>query len=114
MRYNVEKDTLEPTDDLINGNSEIIKSIAANVKGWAGNWDAVYDNILLRAKVKQELVDVAEKTKVSDLLEAKFNSLSNTIFHEISDGVRKEIGLPLGEKVFPKWQEWLKGYIKKL
>ncbi|MFH1917495.1 MAG: type II/IV secretion system ATPase subunit, partial [Nanoarchaeota archaeon] len=33
MKYNVEKDELEPTDDLINGDSEVIKSIASNVKG---------------------------------------------------------------------------------
>ena len=35
-------------------NSEIIKSIAGNVKGWAGDWDAVYDNIILRGKIKLE------------------------------------------------------------
>ena len=43
VKYNVKKDELEPTEDLINGDSEIIKDIASNVKGWAGNWDAIYD-----------------------------------------------------------------------
>ena len=52
MKYNIEKDELEPTEDLINGDSQIIKDVASNVKGWAGNWDAVYDNILLRSKIK--------------------------------------------------------------
>jgi type IV secretory pathway ATPase VirB11/archaellum biosynthesis ATPase len=61
MRYNVETDVLEPTDDLINGDSEIIKDIAANVKGWAGNWDAVWDNIQLRAKIKKEIVPATTK-----------------------------------------------------
>src|SRR3989344_3604977 len=42
VNYNVEKDELEPSDELINGNSEVIKAIASGVKGWAGNWDAVY------------------------------------------------------------------------
>jgi len=46
---------------LINGDSQILKDIASNVKGWAGNWDAIYDNILLRAKIKQEIVDVSKK-----------------------------------------------------
>ncbi|GAH48175.1 unnamed protein product [marine sediment metagenome] len=32
MKYNVETDELEPTEDLKNGDSEIIKDIAANVK----------------------------------------------------------------------------------
>ncbi len=114
LRYNVEKDEIEPTDDLINGNSEIIKDIASNVKGWAGNWDAVYDNMILRGKIKQELVDMADKSKTPIILEAKFNSLSNSVFHEISDKIRGEIGLPLSERVFPEWQKWLKEKIKKI
>ena len=49
-------DQLEPTDALINGDSEILKAIAGNVKDWAGNWDAVWDNIMLRGKVKEAIV----------------------------------------------------------
>ncbi len=113
MKYNVETDELEPTDDLKNGDSEVIKDIAANVKGWAGNWDAVYDNILLRGKIKKELVEAAERTKEWDILEAKFNTLANHMFHKISDEVRQEFGLPLSEKVFPEWQKWLNQEIKK-
>ncbi len=112
LKYNVDKDTLEPTDELINGDSEIIKQIASGVKGWAGNWDAVYDNILLRAKIKEELVRTAEKLKMPQLLEAKFNSLANSSFYEISEKIREEIGLPLSERVFPEWQEWLKKTLK--
>ncbi|MDP2628848.1 MAG: type II/IV secretion system ATPase subunit, partial [Nanoarchaeota archaeon] len=113
MVYDVEKDELVPTDDLINGDSEIIKEIAANVKGWAGNWDAIWDNILLRAKIKKEIVEVAERTGNKDLLESGFNVISNNAFHQISDKVREEIGLPLSEKVFPEWQKWLMGEVKK-
>jgi type IV secretory pathway ATPase VirB11/archaellum biosynthesis ATPase len=112
MKYDVEKDELVPTDDLINGDSEIIKDVASNVKGWAGNWDAVWDNILLRAKIKEELVRVSENTKMPQILEADFNVLSNNAFHRISDEVREEIGLPLGERVFPRWQQWLAERIK--
>ena len=113
MRYNVEKDELEPTEDLINGESEVIKDIASNVKGWAGNWDAVYDNILLRAKIKKELVDVANKIGNLGFLESDFNTLTNHAFHEISDNVTKEIGLPTSERVFPEWQKWLNQEVKK-
>ncbi len=113
LQYNVEKDTLEPTDDLVNGDSEVIKDIASNVKGWAGNWDAVYDNILLRARIKQEMVNTAEKMKNFKILEAKFNTEVNHAFHRISDEIREEIGLPLGERVFPAWQRWLQQEIKK-
>jgi archaeal flagellar protein FlaI len=114
LKYNVEKDELEPSDELINGDSEIVKDIASGVKGWAGNWDAVYDNILLRGKIKQEIVDVSEKLKIPELIEAKFNCLSNSAFHEISDSVRKEIGLPTSDRVFPKWQEWLRKEAKRV
>jgi type IV secretory pathway ATPase VirB11/archaellum biosynthesis ATPase len=113
MKYNVETDELEPTEDLKNGDSEVIKDIASNVKGWAGNWDAVYDNILLRAKIKKELVEVAEKTNDPDILEAKFNTLSNHMFHKISDEIRQEFEVPLSEKVFPEWQKWLRDEIRK-
>ena len=113
LKYNIEKDELEASDDLINGDSEVIKSIASNVKGWAGDWDAVYDNILLRGKIKKELVDMAEKIGDNNILEAKFNMLANHAFHEISRNVREEIGLPLSERVFPEWQSWLNSEIKK-
>jgi len=107
LKYNVEKDELEVSEDLINGDSEVIKDIAGNVKGWAGNWDAVWDNILLRAKIKEEIVNVSKKIQDESILEAKFNILSNDKFHQISDEIRQEIGLPLSERVFPEWQKWL-------
>ncbi len=107
LRYNVEKDELEPTPELINGDSEVIKSIAGSVKGWAGNWDAVYDNIILRGQVKQEIVSAALRLRKPILMEAAFNAVANGAFHRISDEVRQEIGIPWSEKVFPRWKEWL-------
>ena len=113
LKYDVEKDEILASDDLINGDSETIKDIAANVKGWAGNWDAVYDNILLRAKIKKELVEVSKKTGDKDLLEAKFNVFSNNEFHNISDRISSEVGIPISDRVFPEWQKWLNSEIKK-
>lgn len=113
IKYNVEKDELEPTQELINGNSEIIKSIASNVKGWAGNWDAVYDNIILRGKIKQEIVDASKKFSKPELMESKFNSIANGAFHRFSEEVRKEEGLPKSELVFPRWKKWLYETIEK-
>ncbi|MEK6933806.1 MAG: type II/IV secretion system ATPase subunit [Nanoarchaeota archaeon] len=107
LRYNVDKDEIEPTAELMNGDSDIIKSIASGVKGWAGNWDAVYDNILLRGKCKQEIVAAAEQLGKPQLMEAAFNVLSNNVFHRISDEVREEKELPWGEYVFPRWKKWL-------
>jgi flagellar protein FlaI len=114
LNYNVEKDNLEATDDLINGDSEIIKDIAGGVKGWAGNWDAVYDNILLRGMIKQELVNISEKLGKPELLEAPFSVLSNTAFHQISDKIGAEVGLPTSKRVFPEWQKWTINVAKKI
>ncbi len=114
LKYNVEKDELEPSEDLINGDSEVIKDIASGVRAWVGNWDAVYDNILLRGKIKQEIVNISEKLKKPELLEAGFNVLGNNMFHQISDKINEEIGLPLGERVFPEWQKWAVNAAKKI
>ena len=113
MSYSVEKDELEASDALINGESDVIKDLASKVRGWAGNWDAVYDNILLRAKVKNEIVNLAELTGKKEILEAEFNAISNHQFHKISDEVIEEAGLPMSDKVFPRWQKWLNSEIKK-
>ncbi len=114
LKYNVDKDELDASEDLINGDSEVIKSIAAGVRGWAGNWDAVYDNILLRAKIKQEIVRISDSVKNPEILEAKFNVLSNNLFHEVSDKITAEIGLPVGNRVFPEWQKLLMKEVKKM
>lgn len=107
LKYNVESDELEPTPELINGDSQILKAIAANVKGWAGNWDAVYENIVLRGRIKQEILETSEKMKKPKLLEAEFNALCNDSFHSISEKVREEHGLPKAEVVFSLWKEWM-------
>jgi len=107
MKYDVNEDILKPTDDLINGESEIIKDIAAHVKGWAGNWDAVWDNIKLRQMIKEEIVDYSEKTNRAELLEAEFTTKCNNSFHVISDEVSNDIGLPSSDEVFPRFKKWL-------
>jgi archaeal flagellar protein FlaI len=114
MKYDVKEDKLKPSDDLINGDSEIMKDIASNVKGWAGDWDAVWDNVVLRQKIKEETVSFAERMKNPELLEAEFTVKSNNAFHQISDKVGEEIGLPTSERVFPAWKKWLEKESKKL
>ncbi len=113
MNYDVKKDSLETTQDLINGDSEIIKAVAGNVKGWVGDWEAVWDNILLRANIKKEIVDSAASFEMPELLEANFIIKSNNIFHELSDKITKDVGVPEGKRVFTEWKAWLKEEIRK-
>lgn len=114
MKYNPVTDQLEPTDELINGESDILKNIAGNVKEWAGSWDAVWDNILLRTKIKETLVQVAKKSKMLNLLEADFIVQANDEYHRISDDIRQKVGSLDNKRIFFDWNEWLKTTIKKM
>ncbi len=113
MKYDPLTDQLEASSDLLNGDSEILKSIAGNVKEWAGNWDAVWDNILLRGKIKEALVNYSDKTGRVELLEANFVVLANEAFHKISDKVKEEAGTLDSKHIFFEWESWLKTQLKK-
>ncbi|MFH1212153.1 MAG: type II/IV secretion system ATPase subunit [Candidatus Woesearchaeota archaeon] len=113
MVYKAETDQLEPTDALINGDCELIKSIAGNIKEWAGNWNVVWENILLRAKIKERIVTAAKEAKDDELLEARFVILANDQFHKISEHIKKKKGELDTDEIFFEWDEWLKKEIKK-
>lgn len=108
MTYNSKTDQLEISEDLMNQDSEVLKSIAENVKEWSGNWDAVWDNIMLRAKNYQALVDISKKLNNPDILEARFTVEANDQFHKISDKIKEETGILDSKKIFFEWNEWLK------
>ncbi len=113
MKYDTHRDELVPTDDLLNGDSDILKAIAGNIKEWAGNWDAVWDNILLRAKIKETIVAYAQKNAMPQLLEAEFVVVANDEFHTISERVREDTGILDSKRIFFEWDEWFKRKIKK-
>ncbi|MBW2966339.1 type II/IV secretion system ATPase subunit, partial [Candidatus Woesearchaeota archaeon] len=103
MKYDAKTDELVPSDALINGESDILKAIAGNVKEWAGSWDAIWDNIQLRTKIKETQVNLIEKAKKPELLEAPFTVLSNDHFHIISDKILEEVGFLDSKKIFFEW-----------
>lgn len=113
MKYNSKTDELEPTDELINGDSDVLKSIAGNVKEWAGNWDAVWDNVMLRTKMKEALTKTAEEENNLDLLEAGFVIKCNDQFHILCDKIKEKAGSLDSERIFFEWNEWLKKEVKK-
>ncbi len=112
MRYDSKTDRLEVTPELMNGDSEVLKSIASNVKEWAGSWDAVWDNVMLRAKIKEAIVSASEKANLPGLLEAEFVVSANDQFHRISDEVEDEVGSLDNKRIFFDWNEWLKKKVK--
>lgn len=112
LTYDSRTDQLQPSKDLLAGDSDVIKSVASGVREWAGNWNAVWDNIQLRADTKDILVKTAEKLKRPELLEAEFVVLANDAFHRVSESVREEHGELDSKRILTEWKEWLSRAIK--
>ena len=113
MEYNAKEDMLKPTSTLINGESYIVNEIAKRVSEWHGNWDAVWENILLRGKVKQAMLDYSNSLKRDDIIEADWVVRSNDKFHMISEDVKGEVGNLDSKQIFDKWEEWFKDQLKQ-
>ena len=111
--YNPQTDQLEMTSEFMNGNSDVLKRMAARVKEFAGNWDAVMENIQLRADCKQAIVDAFLETQDAGLLEADFVVQANDQFHLISDKVVGRFGKLQARDIFFEYKEWLKKEVKK-
>ncbi|HLD00790.1 MAG TPA: ATPase, T2SS/T4P/T4SS family [Candidatus Nanoarchaeia archaeon] len=108
MVYNPITDQLEVTDDLKNGNSEILKNMAGRIKEFAGDWDAVWQNIELRGNVKQAIVDQFLATNNDSLLEAEFVVKANDKFHQISEKVMHTTGKLDPVEILFLFQDWLR------
>ncbi|MBN2101521.1 MAG: type II/IV secretion system ATPase subunit [Candidatus Aenigmarchaeota archaeon] len=113
MEYSSKTDSLEPTDTLVNGESEILNRISSYVKEWSTDWNAVWENIRLRAKIKQTIVDYAEKLKSTDTLEAIPVVKANSMFHVLQEQVREEVGATDPKIIFERWHAWYKEQVKK-
>ena len=112
MVYDSKSDSLLPTDELINGDSDIIKAIGGSIKEWAGNWTAIWDNIILRSKTKRTIVDYSIRYNIPDLLEAESVIFMNDEFHRVMDIVREASGALDSEKIFIEWEKRLKEHIE--
>jgi archaeal flagellar protein FlaI len=113
MKYDPKKDELLPTDELLDGDSEILKAIAANIPDFAGNWDALWDNIVMRGEMKEILVNKSQETDDNDLLEAPFVIKSNDRFHIIAEEVKASKGNLDCPEIKRKWVNWLDRELKK-
>ncbi|MEM5809498.1 MAG: type II/IV secretion system ATPase subunit [Candidatus Aenigmatarchaeota archaeon] len=112
MEYSAKEDRLKPTDILIYGESEILNEIAKRVREWKGAWDLVWENILLRAKIKQAMVNFAEKLNRPEILEADWVVDSNEVFHLISDQVLQEVGSLDSKLIYERWLAYFKEKLK--
>jgi len=112
MEYSSKEDTLKPTDTLLNGESKVLNRVSSYIKEYAGDWNAVWENIKLRARIKQAILTISEKAKRPELLEADWSIKCNQAFHLIQENIRKEIGFPEPERVYLEWFNWFKDLAK--
>ena len=113
MEYSAKEDRLKPTDTLIDGESWVINEIARRVREWRGDWDAVWDNILLRSKIKETIADYATKLKRNDILEAEWTVEANEMFHLFSDQSMQELGGLDSKIIYERWLNWFENRLKK-
>jgi len=113
MEYSAKEDKLKPTDVLTDGESEILNEISKKVRDWHGAWDLVWDNILLRGKIKQAIVDYAKNLNRPDILESDFTIESNEVFHIITEKVKQEVGGIDSKMIYEKWMEWFNNKLKE-
>ena len=112
MEYSSKEDEMKPTDTLVNGESETLNRIASYVREWHGDWQSVWGNITLRAKMKKTMADMSTKLDRPDLVEALWVTRANSRFHVISEQVRKETGAVESVRVYDEWLRWFKSSIK--
>jgi type IV secretory pathway ATPase VirB11/archaellum biosynthesis ATPase len=112
MEYSAKEDRLKPTDILIDGESVVLQEIAKKVRDWRGQWDAVWDNILLRAKIKETMTKLAVKANMPELMEAETVVESNEMFHLISEQIREEVGALDSKMIYEIWENWFKDRLR--
>ncbi|MEK6888350.1 MAG: LAGLIDADG family homing endonuclease [Candidatus Aenigmatarchaeota archaeon] len=108
LEYSARDDVLKPSKTLLMGESQVLNDIALRVREWKGNWDSVWNNIKLRAKIFQTLVDYSNVNKRPDLLEANNIINSNSHFHIISNDIKEESGTMDSALIYERWLQWLK------
>jgi len=113
MKYDSKLDELVPTDALLDGDSEILKAIAANIPDFAGNWDAVWENVELRGKIKLKIFEKAEELGDDEMLEAGFIILCNDLFHLAAEEVKQKTGKLDPKLIYQLWESWFEREIKK-
>ncbi|MFA5743469.1 MAG: type II/IV secretion system ATPase subunit [Candidatus Nanoarchaeia archaeon] len=113
MSYDAKEDKLKPERALIEGQSEVIKSIAGNVREWAGKWELVWDEIVTRSKAYELLVKYANENKKSEMFESDFVVLANDNYHKFFEKLKNEQGYPESKDLLFLFEEWLKSAVKK-
>jgi len=113
MRYDGKKDLLVPTPELIEGDSEILKSIASRVREFIGRWEKIWENILLRKEVLETIISISNNAGNPEILEAECIVASNDIFANAVDKIKDELGDLIKEEIYKEWKDNFTKYLKE-
>jgi type IV secretory pathway ATPase VirB11/archaellum biosynthesis ATPase len=112
MIYNADKDSLTPTSNLLNGDSDILKSIASRIRLLAGSWERVWNSIQIRARSKEILVNYSIKHDKPEILEAEFVVKANEYLHNLIGESVREYGDILVDYILKEYEKWLSKEIR--
>jgi type IV secretory pathway ATPase VirB11/archaellum biosynthesis ATPase len=108
MLYNSSKDRLEFTDEF--QDSEIVGKIA---RRWNISREMAVENIELRAKIKQFMVDYSQKKKFSEILEIEHVVDANNRFRTLLERQVEE-GMYDYDSLYEDWKSWFLEYAKEV
>ncbi|RIB35278.1 MAG: hypothetical protein BXU00_01970 [Candidatus Nanoclepta minutus] len=108
MVYDTEKDELKLTQEIVNGDSDTLKSIASRVRFFSKSWERLWNTILLIADTKKFLVDFAIKSNNLSILEADFVVLSNEKVNSLISESIDKFGEIERDYVLSKYEKWLR------
>jgi hypothetical protein len=106
VQYDIASDELKPTKAMLEGDSYVVKQIASNVKGWAGDWDMVLDSIYSRANLLDSLVKYANRVN-RDFLEAEFTSKAVDKYYDIVSSLNEKYGYAESKNISELFNLWL-------
>jgi hypothetical protein len=107
MVYDAEKDNLEPTLELINGDSDILKAVASRIKYLSKSWERIWNMIETIGLSKKLLVDIAREKNRKDILEADFVSAYNEVFYQYVDKSIKEYNEIVKDYILDNMKKWI-------
>ncbi|MBD3319417.1 hypothetical protein GF342_05935 [Candidatus Woesearchaeota archaeon] len=118
--FDHDADALEPTEALLRGDSQIIKEIGARYAAFAGQWDRIWENIILRSQVIKEIIAKAIERENPDIVRAPFYVDALDAFRDISWEVHDEIKAQKGvgyfdpSRILRLFKHWLDRAAKEL
>ncbi|MEM4680324.1 MAG: type II/IV secretion system ATPase subunit [Nanopusillaceae archaeon] len=108
MVYDSDKDELQITKDLLNGDSDVLKSIASRTKFLSKSWERLWNMIETLANIKKILVDFSLNSGKLNLLEADFVVLSNEKTYSLIDESINKFGEIDMAYIVDEYKKWLK------